>query len=341
MQNPLFLDSSTPRGSRFHKHLSRSTSSDLKQGLFDTSGYCSLCHVMSPHHHDKITCHLCRRIFHTPCLADRISRSTVGEISRTPSLWWFCLECLKVTNSVRTCVLASENRNNNRRMMSAKPEKKREKDVDDGVIREIKSEIYTQLKSEMEERLTEISNNISRTTSTVSVFSDDIQKDGGSEEDSVQTNGQTNGETNGQTNEQTFSRGQTNERRDFDTNGHTNGFTNKQTNGHTTNPETPQKRLVFSPKSIRKTGSTGCLVFESTPSPNPPNHSFEYQQQDHQHRPKIRSKPASSSSSSSENSYYHGLLSPAQSRRREKNNCGLSEIRNMMERARDTTREMM
>ena len=101
MNNPLKFSESSPPGRRFTDHIAsfRSGDVELKQGVFNTGGYCTLCGITCPHHHDKVTCAICRRVYHTPCLPDKLGRSTVATLSRNPSLWWFCLECLHVTNS--------------------------------------------------------------------------------------------------------------------------------------------------------------------------------------------------------------------------------------------------
>ena len=102
MNNPLFLDSSTASGRRFSAHLAsfQSSITSLHQGIFSADGYCTHCGITSPHHFDKITCSMCTRSYHTACLLDKVGRGTVAAAVRNPSLWWFCLECLFVCNSV-------------------------------------------------------------------------------------------------------------------------------------------------------------------------------------------------------------------------------------------------
>ena len=46
---------------------------------------------------EKVKCNICCRTYHTPCLLDNLGKSCVAALAWNPCLWWFCLECLWVT----------------------------------------------------------------------------------------------------------------------------------------------------------------------------------------------------------------------------------------------------
>ena len=178
MNNPLQLDASTASGRRFASHIAsfQSGARELHQGIFNSNGYCSSCGITCPHHFDKITCSICCRSFHTSCLQDGTGRSTVAAVVRNPSLWWFCLECLFVCNSVDV-VHSSVAHSSNSVQRASVSDKRRSsgevvysssasnssvtssafQDELQARLTQMESQIYNRLKSDLSQSLTQLS----------------------------------------------------------------------------------------------------------------------------------------------------------------------------------------
>ena len=176
MNNPLkFSEPPQPgRGRRYtdHIHSFRSGDLDLRQGVFESGGYCSLCGITCPHHHEKVTCAICHRAYHTPCLPDKVGRTTVATLARNPSLWWFCLECLHVSNSADVSRNGSGNVMLNVSDTSSGSNSSfvSESDLQDHLT-VMESKIYSRLKSDLNDSLSKItlSNHSSLHSSSSSV----------------------------------------------------------------------------------------------------------------------------------------------------------------------------
>ena len=106
MQNPLlFKDPNSIRCKRFSNYSDAFKRGvfDLKQGLINSKLNCTVCGI-STNVMERIKCSLCSRMFHGSCLPDKVTKNTVACVAKNPSVWWFCLECLHIANSV--CVVA-------------------------------------------------------------------------------------------------------------------------------------------------------------------------------------------------------------------------------------------